>query len=173
MKSAILVIDVQNGVFGEGSNLFESTDVIERIISITDHARKSGNIVIYVQHEASGIVDYGSDAWQLHPRLSSENSDIKIRKNSPDAFLNTDLNEILQSHKINSIVVCGYSSDFCVDRTTFKAASTGYTVSLIEDAHTTHDKPHLSAIKIIAHHNFILSKHPKVRLISTTDFIKG
>lgn len=173
MKSAVLVIDVQNGVFGEGSNLFESTDVVERIKIITEHAKKSGDLVIYVQHEAPGIVDYGSDAWQLHPRLAPETQDIKIRKISPDAFLNTDLNEVLQNHKINSIVVCGYSSDFCIDRTTFKAASTGYTVRLIEDAHTTHDKPHLSAQKIRTHHNFILSKHPKISLVSTADFING
>jgi nicotinamidase-related amidase len=173
MNSAILVIDVQNGVFDNSSNVFERDIVLEKIIRIIDHARSCKSIIAFIQHEAPGIVEYGSNEWQLHPSLPQEQVDIRVRKSTPDAFHKTTLEEQLKEHKIENVIICGYSSDFCIDRTTFKAASSGYSVTLIEDAHTTHDKPHLRAPEIREHHNFVLSKHPAVKLKTALDFING
>jgi nicotinamidase-related amidase len=55
------------------------------------------------------------------------------------------------------VVICGYASEFCVDTTVRRAAANGLTVTLADDAHTTHDKPHANAATIRAHHNATLS----------------
>ena len=173
MKTAVLVIDVQNGVFGRDRKPFESDVVVERIRKVIARAKSLENMVIYIQHEAPGIVEYGSDNWQLLPALNVDDVDIKLRKNTPDSFLNTELNKLLKAEGIDQLVICGYSSDFCIDRTAFKAADLGYKVVLVGDGHTTHDKPHLEAQKIREHHNFILSRHPAISLVTHTEFVCG
>jgi nicotinamidase-related amidase len=173
MKSAVLVIDVQNGVFGKDRMPYDSNAVVERICEIVKNAKSRGNVVIYVQHEAPGIVEYGSEDWNLYHALPVEDGDVKIRKKTPDAFFNTELDQILKTEGITDLVICGYSSDFCIDRTTFKAANSGYKVALVGDAHTTHDKPHLDARQIREHHNFILSQHPAVSLVSYKEVVSG
>ena len=51
------------------------------------------------------------------------------------------------------VVVCGYSSEFCVDSSVRGAASRGYAVTLAADAHTSHDKPHATGLQIRLHEN--------------------
>ncbi|MCP5325879.1 MAG: isochorismatase family protein [Oceanospirillaceae bacterium] len=169
MKTAFLIIDVQNGVFGESSALFEKNNVLENIRRISQQQRALPTLFAYVQHEAPGIVEFQSPQWQLHNTLDVQAADIYIRKQSPDAFFNTQLHQQLQERGIEHLLLCGYSSDFCIDRTAFSAASQGYKVTIVADAHTTHDKPHLSAGQIRTHHNFILSKHPSIQVRSTDD----
>ncbi|MBK8016136.1 MAG: cysteine hydrolase [Betaproteobacteria bacterium] len=173
MKSAILVIDVQNGIFGDDRKPFESDIVVERIRKITERARLNGDMVIYIQHEAPGVVEFGTEAWKLFDGLKPNSNDTRIRKRTPDAFLNTDLDETLKNAGVENLVICGYSSDFCIDRTTYKAANSGYHVILVSDAHTTHDKPHLTAAQIREHHNFLLSKHPSVKLVGHIEVAGG
>jgi S-ribosylhomocysteine lyase LuxS involved in autoinducer biosynthesis len=45
----------------------------------------------------------------------------------------------------------------------------GYTVQLVSDAHTTHDKEHLSAEIIRNHHNITLSMGPTITAVATED----
>ncbi|HCM0825166.1 TPA: isochorismatase family protein, partial [Vibrio parahaemolyticus] len=44
----------------------------------------------------------------------------------------------------------------CIDTTIRRAAGLGYPVTLVSDAHTTHDKEHASGAKIRKHHNAML-----------------
>ena len=49
-------------------------------------------------------------------------------------------------------------TEYCIDTTCRRAVSLGYDVTLVADAHTTHDNDLLPAEKIIAHHNRSLSR---------------
>ena len=128
--------------------------------------------MFFFQHESeNGPLDYGSINWQLHRGLVVQDEDIKIRKTTPDSFLRTNLETILNSKGINDLIICGYASEFCVDTTVRRAAALGFTVSLVSDAHTTHDKDHTSAAKIREHHNCTLpnisSFGPKIAAIKS------
>lgn len=173
MKTAVLAIDVQNGIFKANRPPYESENIVDNICQLISHARKNGNTVIFVQHEAQGVVEYGSDTWKIYDGIAVEETDVRIRKSTPDSFVSTDLDSTLRDAEIGHLIICGYSSDFCIDRTVFRAACSGYRVTLVEDAHTTHDKPHLSAEKIREHHNFILSKHPAVTLMKCGALVSG
>lgn len=166
MESAVLVLDVQNGVFGDGSNLPDADVVVQNINRLTERAREELDLVVYIQHEAPGMVEYGSDRWQLYAGLCAQETDLRVRKSTPDAFLATDLDQLLQDAGVKHLIIAGYASDFCIDRTTFSAACRGYSVSLVEDGHTTQDKGGLSSKQIRDHHNMILSMHPKVTLVT-------
>lgn len=173
MKSALLVVDVQNGVFGSPNPPYLSENVISNIEQLLSYASSSEIEVIFIQHEISGVLEPESDAWQLFSDLTINDSSYKVRKKTPDSFYNTNLREYLDENGIEHVLICGYSTEFCIDRTAFSAASKGYKVTLIEDAHTTHSKPHLDAPSIIAHHSFTLSKHPNIFLSSTATLTSG
>lgn len=157
MKSALLVIDVQRGLFDEPLPPYEAASVVERINALSKRARAAGVPVVFIQHESpSGLLAYGSESWQLEQNLVIADTDTIVRKTTPDSFLRTPLGAILSCWTTEQLVICGYASEFCVDTTTRRAAALGYQVVLVADAHTTHDKDHASGAQIRAHHNATL-----------------
>ena len=86
--------------------------------------------MVFVQHESlSGYLELGSAAWQLAAGLDVKATDIKIRKTTPDAFLCTDLEAVLQNQGVKNLVICGMHTEFCVDTTTRRALALGYPVT--------------------------------------------
>ena len=157
MTTALLVIDVQAGLFDGERRPDEASAVITRINALAERARSAHVPVIYVQHERPDTpLAHGSAGWALARELQPATLDVRLRKTTPDAFLHTRLEPLLQEHDIKHLVICGYASEFCVDTTTRRAAALGYSVSLVADAHTTHDKPHAPAAAIRAHENATL-----------------
>ncbi len=157
MKFALLIIDVQRGLFDEQPRPYEAAAVIERINGLTEKARRANVPVVFIQHErASGFLEQGSESWQLQADLVVAEGDAMVRKTTPDSFLRTNLAELLTSWGTEEVTICGYATEFCVDTTTRRAAALGYPVVLVADAHTTHDKEHASAQQIRAHHNATL-----------------
>ncbi len=158
MPTAVLVIDVQQGLCeGEGA-AFDCAGTIARINQVTAKARAANVMVIFIQHEsAAGYLEHGSAAWQLAPGLHVHTSDMRIRKTTPDAFLKTDLESLLQKSGVTTLVVCGMHTEFCVDTTTRRALSLGYPVLLVSDAHTSAGNAALGPQQVIAHHNATLT----------------
>lgn len=154
MKSAVLVIDLQIGLFKEEGKPFDFNNIIERINKITSFARKGNLPVIFIQHEKIGsALEFDSIEWNLVSDLHSEASDFYVRKTTPNSFTKTNLNELLTQHNIKNLIVCGYATEFCVDSTVRGGAALGYSIQIASDAHTTHDREHASAEFIINHHN--------------------
>lgn len=157
LRNALLVIDVQLGLFAAAPPPFDADAVIDRINQLSERARAAAVPVVFVQHEREGSpLAYGSDGWQLEPGLIVKDSDAIVRKTTPDAFLNTNLQSLLNAWGVTQLVITGYASEFCVDTTTRRAAALGFDVILAADAHTTHDKAHASAAQIRAHENATL-----------------
>ncbi|UAN64569.1 cysteine hydrolase family protein [Serratia sp. JSRIV006] len=156
MKSALLVIDVQQGLFNPPPA--EAEQVLTRINQLSERARQAGVPVIFIQHQtAHEELSAGSVAWQIHQGLQVKPGDHRVDKTTPDSFLRTNLGKLLIAEGVTQLVICGYSTEYCVDTTTRRAAGLGYPVVLAADAHTSHDKPHASGLQIRAHHNATLS----------------
>lgn len=172
MKSALLVIDVQQGLFTPPPA--EAEEVLIRINQLSERARQAGTLVIFIQHQtAHEELAHGSEAWQIHPALQVKAGDHRVDKTTPDSFLRTNLGKLLIAEGVTQLVICGYSTEYCVDTTTRRAAGLGYPVVLAADAHTSHDKPHASGLQIRAHHNATLSSIEsfgvKIRAVPTTE----
>lgn len=155
--TALLVIDVQRAFMDDTPRPFEADTLVDRINALSQMARTQGAAVIYVQHErdVAGIAR-GSEPWQLDRDLQTQPGDHFVGKTTPDAFLRTPLQSLLDELKVTHVAVCGYASEFCVDSTTRGAAARGYAVTLVADAHTTHDRAHATAAAIRAHANATL-----------------
>ncbi len=186
--TALLIIDVQQGLCqgasegdsgggGDGA-AFESPQVIARINAVSAKARAAGAPVIFIQHESkSGYLEFETPAWQLADGLQAEPADLRIRKTTPDSFLRTELQDVLQQHAIKNLIICGMHTEFCVDSTTRRALALGYPVVLVADAHTSAGNAHLTAAQVIAHHNATLTNissfGPRVRTVLAGDLQMG
>ncbi|AMC33544.1 cysteine hydrolase family protein [Janthinobacterium sp. B9-8] len=158
MKTAMLVIDVQEALCSGEYAAFEAAQVISRINTVTQLARQNGVPVIYIQHEENGgPLEYGSDGWKLAAGLQAQPDDLFIRKTASDSFHSTNLHTLLKDLGAEHLIICGLQSEFCVDTTVRRALALGYPVTLIADGHSTMDNDVLSAAQISAHHNVTLS----------------
>ncbi len=173
MNSAVLVIDVQSALFDGSPRPYEADEVVQRINTITSQARTSGIPVIFIQYEQAGFLEYESENWQLQSGLTVSDFDLKVRKTTIDPFLSSNLEERLTSIGAKNLIICGYASEFCIDTTTRRASGLGYNVQLVADAHTTHDKKHLSAKQIREHHNVTLSMGSTVTAVQFADIKLG
>lgn len=134
-KSALLVIDVQNGVVADS---WQRDDVVQNCAQLVEHARSCEIPVIWIQHEAEDL-PRDSEKWQLVPELVPTEGEIHIYKEYSDSFADTSLASILNDLDIGHLVVSGAQTNACVRATTYRAAGEGFDVTLVADAHTTED----------------------------------
>jgi nicotinamidase-related amidase len=154
MNTALLIIDMQVTLFRKATPRFDSEAVIQRINALADTVRSVGGTVIFIQHEGPGL-EPGSEGWEILPSLVHASEDLTISKQACDAFYETNLADSLKQWGITKLIITGCATDFCVDTTIRAAASRDYEVIVVEDGHTTTDRPHLKAEAIIQHHNWI------------------
>jgi len=157
MRTALIVVDMQQGSFTSRSPRHDAEGLVWRINGLAERVRASGGIVLYVQQDGPpGDPHHPSEAgWRLLPTLQTKTGDLFVRKTSCDAFLGTSLDDLLRESQIDCVVVTGCATDFCVDTTVRSALAHRYRTIAPSDGHTTTDRPHLSAQKIIEHHNAI------------------
>jgi nicotinamidase-related amidase len=155
--TAVLVIDVQTGLFCAEPAPFEAEAVIARINEVTAKAREAGAPVFFVQHDGvpggEDVVPF-TEGWKLHPDLVVLPGEPVIRKTTCDVFYGTALEAELRIRGITTLVLMGYATDFCVDTTLRNAVSKDFGIIVVADAHTTADNPILKADQVREHHNW-------------------
>ncbi|HLZ62853.1 MAG TPA: cysteine hydrolase family protein [Ktedonosporobacter sp.] len=157
--TALLVIDVQVGMFAEDDPVYQGNQLLATISNLIEKARQAEIPVIYIQHGSKRKghpVEEGTAGWQLHPAIAPQEGDAVVRKRMPDSFYETSLQEELVARGIKKLVITGIQTDLCVDTTSRRACSLDYDVTLVADGHSTWDREQLSAPQIIAHHNSVL-----------------
>jgi nicotinamidase-related amidase len=155
-KTALLVVDVQNGVVG---GAHDRERVVANIGTLVDEARAADVDVVWVQHNDDELpVD--SEAWHYVPELARRDSEPLVQKFYGDSFEDTDLESHLAERGIGRLVIAGAQSDACIRSTLHGAFTRGYDVTLVEDAHTTEDLSAYGAPPpelVIAHTNLYWS----------------
>jgi nicotinamidase-related amidase len=175
---ALLIIDMQNGMFKDDTPRYESDKVINRINLLSAATRQHHGTVILIQHDGNQDNGYVPDTeeWQIIPQIQTEDKDIIVHKTTCDSFYKTNLDNILSENKINSIIITGCATDYCVDTTVRAATSKDYNVIIAKDGHTTADRPYLKAKQVILHHNWIwenlILPKKNIKVISTNQIIE-
>ncbi|MGV4984257.1 cysteine hydrolase family protein [Streptomyces sp. NRAIS4] len=155
--TAVVVIDVQNGVVVPGSPNRE--DVIANIARLIDKARAAEVPVIWVQHQDEELVP-GTESWEFVPELKRLDSEPLVAKSYRDSFEDTDLESALAERAVGHLLVTGAQTDFCIRSTLHSALTRGYDATLVADAHTTEDLTQYGAPapeQVIAHTNLYWS----------------
>jgi nicotinamidase-related amidase len=152
---ALLVIDVQNGLFEEEYPIYDADGLLERISGLIKKARACDTPVIYVQHnEGEGApLETNSPGWNIHPMIAPVGGDTLIQKRTPDSFNDTNLHKELVALGIRKVVMVGLQTDMCINATSRRANELGYQVTVVKDGHSTFSQDNQSATQIIEHYN--------------------
>jgi nicotinamidase-related amidase len=155
MSTALLVIDLQQGMFTDVVAPYRGEEVLRRVGTLLDRARTARRPIFHIQHDG-GIGDIlckGSPGWPHHSAVAPRVEEAVIEKHHSSAFHATDLHARLAEAGIDRLVIAGMQTEYCVDSACRAAAALGYKVVLAADARTTFDTSVLPAERIVAHHN--------------------
>ncbi|KAK6458342.1 Isochorismatase-like protein [Scheffersomyces xylosifermentans] len=150
-KQAFILIDLQNDYYPDGKfPLVGVKEATENAATLLNEIRKLKDdyLIIHVRHEFPGdasqapFFGQGTEGSQIYEGVKSEPGEIVITKNSPNSFIQTDLQKILDENKVSDIIIVGAMTHMCVQGTSRAAAEKGYKVTVIEDAVATRDLEH-------------------------------
>lgn len=152
----LLVIDMQNESYFP-QKPFEADEVVSRINNLAHAFRKNGDQVIFIQHDGTLENCYlpGSKGWELLSDLHVAEEDQIISKTANDCFYKTALQDVLEKLNTSALVITGSATDFCIDATVKSALTHEFNVTVIANAHTTQDRPSLTARQVIDHYNWV------------------
>jgi len=151
-NTALLVVDVQNGVVGEA---YERDAVVANVGALVERARQEQVPVVWVQHFDEGL-PRGSEDWRIVPELTPGDTEPIVEKSYGDSFEDTTLETLLFGLGVGRLVVVGAQTDACIRSTLHGALVRGYDATLVSDAHTTEDQTPWGAPppdQVIAHTN--------------------
>lgn len=138
MKTALLIIDVQNDYFASAGGKFDQFNVDAvgtKIAEYAQKAEKNGDLLIGVQHlmsEDAPMFAKGSHGVQLHSSVATVLADKPlVQKVHADSFLRTNLSDILKENGIERVDICGIMTQNCVTHTALSPFAKDYTIRVL------------------------------------------
>lgn len=80
------------------------------------------------------ILIRGEPGHDIIPELRPYTGEVVIDKPGKGAFYRTDLEQVLQEHRIENLLVCGVTTEVCVHTTVREANDRGYRCVVVSDA---------------------------------------
>jgi len=144
MNKALLIIDIQNDYFENGSaELVGSAEASANAQQILEKFRNENRPVIHIQHIANRPnATYflpGTSGTEIHKNVTPKSDEKIIIKHFPNSFRETGLLAYLRSNTITDLAICGMMTHMCVDATTRAAKDYGLNCVVIGDACATKD----------------------------------
>jgi nicotinamidase-related amidase len=97
-------------------------------------------------------------------RVAPQPGDIEVGKRLFSSFHGTDFEADLRARGIDTLVICGFTTDCCVDATARAAFHLDFSVFVVSDACDAQDGLHESALKAL---------QKNVGLLTTADAVIG
>jgi nicotinamidase-related amidase len=162
-KTAVVLIEYQNDFTSEGGALhdavkgvMEDSQMIENTRKVVAEARAAGVTVLHapitfapgygelgdpdkVYGILKGVIDSGAfvkGTWgaEICEQLAPEENDIVIEgKRGLDTFASTNLDFVLRSREVETVILAGFLTNCCVESTMRTAYEKGYDVVTLTD----------------------------------------
>jgi nicotinamidase-related amidase len=148
-KSALLIMDVQNHFADpKGRSYLETSEsTIPNILKLASWGSGAGIPVLLTQHSHKDENDLGLMAKVYNDYIKDGEWDSEIiddlkniknckiiKKNTYDAFWNTNLQELLSLLNVEQLILCGCLTHLCCESTARSAFVRGFEVYFISDA---------------------------------------
>lgn len=144
MKTALLIVDIQNDYFPGGKNeLKGSVEAGVGAKMLLEGFREKQWPVVHVQHIStrSGATYFlsGTAGVEFNASVKPRPDEPVVIKHFPNSFRDTGLQELLRRMGIERLVICGMMTHMCVDSTTRAAFDHGLACIVAHDACATRD----------------------------------
>ncbi len=163
-KTALVIIDLQHGlaVMPVAPRTFD--EVVDRTAHLAESFRQKKSHVIWVRFDFHNfrrlVVDqamidpnappFPPESVEIVPEAGKRPDELLITKRFWGAFDTTTLEAELHKRGVDTIVLCGISTDIGVESTARSAATLGFNVVVAEDATSARNmETHLNAIEQI------------------------
>jgi nicotinamidase-related amidase len=165
-RTALLNVDMQN-CFVEGYPMSApgGRALLDRINDLTAACRAAGVLVVHARHVlrpdgsnagllaeappvAAGMINKGSPSADFHPSLMIDARDTVLEKPRFGCFHGTDLELLLRSKAIDTVMVSGISTSVCCETTAREAAVRDFRVIFLKDGTATFGIDNLSAEQV-------------------------
>ncbi len=142
--TAVIVVDMQNDFCHPDGALYApgSEEAIEGVNDVLA-ATEDVTLTIFTQDSHDNNAEefeqwgehcvHGTWGQEIHDDVSDV-ADRVVKKNTYDAFFDTDMSNLLNVHGIDTVIICGTLANVCVQETASSAALNGYSVAVAEDA---------------------------------------
>jgi len=161
-STALLLIDLLVGAFdADPPRTCQGGSVLASGARLLGRARAACALVVHVVETFDQDKHRpGSPVWkayQIHRDVAPREGEIVSPQRRYDAFCDSDLDARLRAEGIDTVVIAGLSSPWCVDTAVRRAFGLGYRVLLAADGHRGSDSTSLPVETIAQHHNEILA----------------
>jgi nicotinamidase-related amidase len=148
-KTALVLIDLQNGIVSRDTKPHTSGEVIERSRTLAEAFRAKGAPVVYVRVLISEVLSLPSDetmnlpkdipasASEIAESAGMQSGDLLITKRHWGAFAQTELEQELRSRGIETVALAGIATNLGVESTLRQGTGLGFAFVTIEDACST------------------------------------
>lgn len=143
-RKAIIVIDLQNEYLPTGKLPLTGIEAAAaNAVKVIADARANGVPVFHIQHIFANnempVFVPDSDGINIQSTVLPAGNEPVIVKNYVNAFLKTNLKQLLEEQGIEHLVVVGAMSHMCIDAAVRAASDFGYGVTVLHDACATLD----------------------------------
>lgn len=142
-NAALIIIDVQQGfdepVWGRRNN----PQAEANIARLLQAWRAGGRPLFHVQHlsrEPNSPLRPNASGCDFKDEVRPLPGEPVVTKHVNSAFIGTNLEAMLRSHGIETVVITGLTTNHCVETTTRMAGNLGFTTYIVEDAAATFDR---------------------------------
>ena len=144
MKTALILIDIQNDYFDEGTMSLVGSDKAGINAKLVLESFRTNSLpIIHIQHIATSPTATfflpNTKGAEIHDCVKPMGKEKIIIKHYPNSFRETELLDYLRTKNITDLVICGMMTHMCIDATARAAKDYGFGVTLIGDACATRD----------------------------------
>ena len=144
-RTALIVVDVQRAFdqWEAAGKRRNNPHAVERIVDLLDAFRARGAPIFHIRHQGtrpnSSFLADGT-GYPVKDEARERASEPVIVKRVNSAFIGTDLEARLRAADIKTLVICGATTNHCVETTTRMAGNLGFDARLVRDATWTFDR---------------------------------
>lgn len=172
-NTALLVVDVQNGLMDEGP--YQGEQVLRNIEALISVCRENEVEVVYVRHDGGkgSELEPGTRGFEICAQISPQGREKIFTKTYNSAFLKTGLKDYLTKKGIRDIVLVGMQTEYCIDSTCKTAFELGFRVMIPEGTFTTFDNGPLSGAELCEFYSSRIWNRRFATVISLQDLAKS
>jgi len=127
-NTAVIIMDYQNRQLSHFSEEFQK-EMLARANEVLARARYKGIPVIHVEV----VRGERTPETQIHPAIAPKPGETVLTKRRVGPFSTTNLDEVLKTHGIDTLVLLGISTSGCVLSTVRCAADMDYKMIVLSD----------------------------------------